>query len=260
MNCADFESRLNDEFDSANMRQAVDLAEHAAQCAACRATWDGFRLLSECVGAWRRETPDANLADAVVFALGQPGEPLPQVSPIEARPSTESTRKWGPLSRTLTAAAAVFILASLAFVFRPARPLTQPDSQVPVAVLPEVPQGVADANEDRPREARHTKNLVATNGDSPPQAAQSRSPGPETDRVPYYDLAQRAAGALGQMAMLVLPADAAPSTAGERHPAEPPAEGPLHWMDDFERELKPVGRSLGNAFDFLWRAGESADG
>jgi hypothetical protein len=58
------------------------------------------------------------------------------------------------------------------------------------------------------------------------------------------------------MTMLVLPVEAAPHEPLE----QPPAEGPVGWMDDFERELKPVGRSLGNAFDFLWRAGESADG
>src|SRR5436190_19561302 len=154
MNCVDFESRLNDEFDSANTRQSADLAEHAAQCAACRATWEGFRLLSECVGAWRRETPDANLADAVVFALRQPGEPMPQASRIEARPATGATRVWGRRSRTLTAAAAVIIVGSLVFVFRPGAPFTQPGGQVPVASTPEVPQAAAATNEDRPGDAR----------------------------------------------------------------------------------------------------------
>jgi hypothetical protein len=58
------------------------------------------------------------------------------------------------------------------------------------------------------------------------------------------------------MTMLVLPDETAPS----RRPEDPPADGQTGWMDDFEREIKPVGRSLGNAFDFLWRAGESVDG
>jgi hypothetical protein len=61
------------------------------------------------------------------------------------------------------------------------------------------------------------------------------------------------------MSMLVLPSVPAKSAAAATV-KDPPAEQTAGWIDEFERELKPVGRSLDNAFDFLWRAGESADG
>jgi hypothetical protein len=125
-------------------------------------------------------------------------------------------------------------------------------------------QGNLDAShDDQPAEDRsgNDLNVADKTEDATPQIARQRSPEPETDRAPYFDLAQRAAGALGQMSMLVLPAAAREREAAPPPPRdESPAARSAGWIDDFERELKPVGRSLGNAFDFLWRAGESADG
>src|SRR5579864_4089167 len=100
MNCADFTSRLHDEFEGLNTLQAADLVEHVAQCATCCATWESYRLLSECIGAWRRETPDVDLAPAVVFALSQPAGRLPvqpelaSPQPIRSRPLAWHTSRW----------------------------------------------------------------------------------------------------------------------------------------------------------------------
>lgn len=259
MNCADFESRVYDGFDASSLPQAADLAEHAAQCATCRATWEGMRLLSDCIGVWRQETPDVDLADPVIFALKHTAKLAPQISRVEARRPTISRQRLRRRSLVwaVAGAAALLIVLSLFLVPRPDAP-----GPKPVAQVPEVHRNSNTSQGDPRHQDLSAQDPVANdrldrNEGSSPQVTQRHPPEPEADRVPYYDLAQRAAGALGQMTMLVLPVDA-----GAHHPPdEPPDEGPpAGWMDDFERELKPVGRSLGNAFDFLWRAGESVDG
>ena len=243
MNCAEFDACVNEELDASRKQQATDLAEHAAQCASCRATWEGFRLLADCIGTWRRETPQTDLADAVVFALRQSADPTPPISNIESRRSTISKqrRRQRFLTMAITGVAALLIVVALIPVLRRDAPLN-----TPVARVPTVQGNSAISDADRSNEDRG----------STPQVVRRHAPQPETDRVPYYDLAQRAAGALGQMTMLVLPGETTPQNTAE----EPPAEEPAGWMDDFGQQLKPVGRSLGNAFDFLWQAGKSVEG
>ena len=238
MNCADFASRLNDEFDGSDTPPTADLVDHAAQCASCRATWEGFRLLSDCIGAWRQETPEVDLAPAVVFALNQSAPRSPEQPEIAPRQSSVSRprSRYTSRARAQAVAAALLIAALLFPVLRRSAILTPPVAQTTAFPGDSVPVDVVVQHDQGTRQ-------LATQLDP--------------DHVPYYDLAQRAAGALGQMTMLVLRDEAAPPF----HHEEPPADGQAAgWMDDVGRELKPVGRSLGNAFDFLWRAGESADG
>jgi hypothetical protein len=281
MNCLDFESRLNDELDSSSAELSPELLEHRAQCAACCAAWERFRLLSDGISAWRQATPDVDLAPAVVFALRQSTETVPPAAGIAANPLADSLQC--PKRRVpvwaVAAAAACLVVASLLAVVRPGALSTRPVAQVPAH------QGELTAShdnrqgEDRPSKDHFEAGLSDTSpsekkADSTPRVAGLHSPvlqspaldspalnsqGPETDRAAYYDLAQRTAGALGQMSMLVLPSVPAKSDAALPAENSAPAD-PSGWIDEFERELKPVGRSLGNAFDFLWRAGESADG
>src|SRR5579872_3057122 len=90
MNCADFEARLHEQLDASRMHQTSDLAVHAAQCATCRATWEGFRLLSEGIDAWRQQTPDTDLEQAVVAALGQSINRTPLDLLVDSRHSMAS--------------------------------------------------------------------------------------------------------------------------------------------------------------------------
>lgn len=261
MNCAEFESRLNDEFDASSTIQAADLAEHAEHCAICRASGEGFRLLADGIGAWRQEVPDVDLTQAVVFALRQSACPMSQETRNDAPRATNFKyrlkQRW--LALAVATSAALLVVLSLLPVFRRGPQATMPVAQVPVAQVPvaqvkgvQGEQATSTSDNDR-----LDQNDVDQRRGSTPQVAGRHSPESETDRVPYFDLAQRAAGALGQMTMLVLPFE---SASQDRLEEQPPAAKPTDWIGNFERELKPVGRSLGNAFDFLWRAGESADG
>jgi hypothetical protein len=235
MNCAEFEACLNEQLDGSHLGQAADLAEHAAHCPTCRATREGYRLLRDGIAAWRREIPDVDLAEAVVFGLKHSADRM-QAKPVTAAhfPTISRQRRRRSLALAISGAAALVIVTALIPVLR-----RHGQSTVPVV-----------------QSAATQRDLAAQNGASIPQLTRRDALQPESDRVPYYDLAQRAAGALDQMTMLVLPGEGTPQNAAP----EPPAERPAGWIDDVEDQLKPVGRSLGNAFDFLWRAGESADG
>src|SRR5438552_3102078 len=68
MNCADFEERLHEQFGDSCLSEAPDLLEHTLHCPACRATYERFRLLTDCIGPWRGQVPDIDLTDAVLSA------------------------------------------------------------------------------------------------------------------------------------------------------------------------------------------------
>jgi len=259
MNCAEFESRLNDEFDVARAGHAPDLLEHKAQCAACREVWEQFRLLADGIGAWRLAIPDVDLATAVVFALNQTTAAAPYATKIEvARPAIARQRPSRHVSAAgvIAGAAACLIVASLLALLRSGALLTRPAAQDPTR------QGdLVTSHDNRQTEDRSAQTSSAHDAGRAPQVAELNASQPDADRAVYYDLAQRAAGAWGQMSLLALPSKPAQNEAASVPPVEgPPAAPSSGWIDEFERELQPVGRSLGNAFDFLWRAGESADG
>jgi hypothetical protein len=79
---------------------------------------------------------------------------------------------------------------------------------------------------------------------------------PEAARDVYYDLAQKAAGAIGEVTVFVMPGSSPQMmTPGDHRP-----EARTDWIGGLQHQLRPIGRSLDDAFDFLWQAGEAADG
>src|SRR5579862_502080 len=134
MNCAEFESRLNDDFDVATTAsQAPELLEHTAQCASCRDVWERFRLLADGIGAWRQATPEVDLAPAVVFALKQSTAMAPPPAQIEAHSLAVSRQRPWRRARAwaVAGAAACLIVASLLAVLRPTAPFTTPVAHDP---------------------------------------------------------------------------------------------------------------------------------
>jgi len=79
---------------------------------------------------------------------------------------------------------------------------------------------------------------------------------PEAAGEVYYDLAQKAAGALGEVTVFVMPGSSPPMMT----PRDEGPERPTDWIGGLQHRLQPIGRSLDDAFDFLWQAGEAADG
>jgi hypothetical protein len=79
---------------------------------------------------------------------------------------------------------------------------------------------------------------------------------PEAAGEVYYGLAQKAAGALGEVTVFVMPGASPPMM----NPRDERPDRPTDWIGGLQHQLRPIGRSLDDAFDFLWQAGEAADG
>ena len=77
----------------------------------------------------------------------------------------------------------------------------------------------------------------------------------DTPRDAYSDLALKAAGALGEVTAYVMPA----APPHRMSPPEVESGTTGGWIDGVKNRLKPIGRSLDDAFDFLWEAGQSAE-
>jgi hypothetical protein len=265
MNCADFEKRLHAQFSPARLDETADLAEHARECPGCRATAERFHLLADALGVWRAQIPEVELSGAVVAAhrshrasADPPGSPaatqMPLVgrsAPRKASPSTPAILARAPWSTGPFGAIVVRRLAAAS-----------------VAALLLVAVWLSFTRRDAPP-AGSGPQLARTSEDAPVQPSPGRSdvsPAPAAigppQRVPepvqalYYDLAWKAAGALGEVTAFVVPGSSPPPM----EPSDPRPGERAGWIDGLQHQLKPIGRSLDHAFDFLWEAGQSADG
>jgi hypothetical protein len=256
MNCSEFETQLDGQLTASHLGESRDLAEHAAHCADCRALWERYRLLAESIVAWRDQTPEADLAAAVVSSpefLVDGRVPVPaRTTVVEASvagpvvthqaPTAARGRRASWLPAVAGLAALVFLAITIEMVrhHQPAALPVANDQRVraipPVSLLRNdlAAAPVPGANDDYDREMT-------------PVAA---------DLAPYSSLAQMATSALGQATVRILPGAAAAQPPASKTESTP-ADG---WIDGLQDQLKPVGRSLGNAFDFLWQAGQSVDG
>lgn len=286
MKCSEFENRLHAEFGppplKADENGATELAEHAANCAACRAISERFRLLTDGIGAWRAQVPEIDLVSSVIAAhqiqtvgldsLAVDGAAISSIAPsvdlfrqterpmpltgIVARPLIFPESGWSrrrhsmnpspnrhpkpTLRRLLSVGAACLfacVLIATVLVFRQ-------NEDPPIAATKAMPTA---------RERHPSLTLIPERRPSSHPDLQIRVPLHEVPRAAYYDLAQKAAGALGEVSIFVIPR-ATPSP--DPDPATSENAG---WIDGLRLQLKPVGRSLGDAFDFLWQAGQSAD-
>lgn len=257
MNCTEFERRLHEQFGPSGLVETPDLAEHVEECITCRATWERFLLLSDCLGDWRSEPCDVDLAGRVLAVhrsqsaarqtaeggrLARPVMGMPQ--PALQRPTRARSRwlAWGSL--------AALVIAGVVLRSRHDGGLAVPDA----------PRLAVVHNLSGPTGGRAVEVLAPTQGDNQAVPATRDSEPPAepafaTDRaLAPSDLTQKAAGVLGEFTNFVM-TGAGPM----KNSSEPAGRGTAGWMDDLQHELEPIGRSLDDAFDFLWQAGRSAD-
>ncbi|MBI3863614.1 MAG: hypothetical protein HY290_17120 [Planctomycetia bacterium] len=257
MTCADFETLLDVQFAPAALREHPALAEHAAACPDCRIRWEKFRLLADAVVAWREQVPEVDLTTAVLAGLPSAAaagtargsrhaaathlaeaaaveNPRPTVSAPALRAKSGLDRSRRALVVAAAALAAVVSIAVLTPAFR------QASHQANSIVL--VPATGAPVQHDGVRQ---------------PHRLMARSDAVRTG-VPssYSGLAELAVGAWDEVSMLVRPEAVDPHSP---RPA-PGSRSTDGWIDGLQDQLKPIGRGLDNAFDFLWQAGQSGDG
>ena len=118
-----------------------------------------------------------------------------------------------------------------------------------------VPQPVPERDVAIARDGQVEDSAIAAGSDERVKdSANELDPVLDQAQVAYHDLAQKAAGALDEVAMFVRPL-----SQGNTPDSEPRSEKGTGWIDGLQHQLKPIGRSLDDAFDFLWQAGQLAD-
>ena len=232
MNCAEFELELNRVLDRRALDDLGALQLHTATCAGCRQSLEQSRWLMEAITVWRAAVPEVDLADAVALACSEEvdvrTESVVRPASVVTARLTESpfgtavsTRRPWAVYSTLAALAASLLVAILLISDRPGAP-TEPGNGAVV-------------QEGSPSGGRTDEAELALLG----QAGDA-----------YGRIARSAAGALEEFAVIVIPG--AGTTASRRQPVDS-TEGRL--SDGLPHQLQPIGRSLGDALDFLWEVG-----
>jgi hypothetical protein len=119
-------------------------------------------------------------------------------------------------------------------------------------LTPSVPgRDVADARDRQTEDSAVPTQSREQSSDS----ADELDPVLDQAQVAYHELAEKAAGALDEVAIMFV----RPRSPGDRPDSLSLSVKGTGWIDGLQDQLKPVGRSLDDAFDFLWQAGQSAD-
>jgi hypothetical protein len=258
---------LNEHFDASQKPRggrlgtgaSADLAEHAGECETCRAHYERFQLLADSLVVWREQIPEVDLTEAVMAAhclqSTEAGSmPVAQSPAAGGIPNARSARRAVALpgssglgSRVVRRRALWLAAGSLAAIA--AFALLVP------RLTRVVPKSVPGPDVARARDGRTDDSAISARSDEQlKDSANTLDPVLDQAQVAYHDLAQKAAGALDEVAMFVRPL-----SSGTRLHSEPGADQGTGWIDGLQHQLKPIGRSLDDAFDFLWQAGESAD-
>lgn len=261
MNCDEFQSSLEEQFEPGASGDSDELRAHRSECEACRLIWDQLRLLDDAIVLWRDATPDCDLTAAVVASLsvdcgradGIPAAGVGlrgnQLKPLivshsdhtvaDATPGkTIRSRMWMTLLAGLAAAIVVSMILPL---FRTGGP-RDPEKivqQPPERVVPKaVSSSLALASPSKAElgtavEGVEVRALVEEAG------------------MAYLELAESTASVFRDAAELLPPA-VAPRVDVEL-PSNDDSAG-TEWMGGLGDGLKPIGESVSQAFDFLWRA------
>lgn len=225
MNCIEFEEELNHRLGRGTHAAAQEFSDHAAHCAACRALCEEMRTLDEAIAAWRTQVPEVDLVAPVLAAFTMNRQPVENIGP-------KSRRRLMAVIAGLAAMIAIGVALQFA---RPSREAVKPQAaDIVVHNHPPVPQA-----DPQTAPAAEIQGLVRSAGTA------------------YLAIAEDAAGALGDAAILVLPAGPYPTNLNLNGTAAP---ADAAWTGSLETGLKPIGDSVGAAFNFLWKPGETQDG
>jgi len=251
MNCTEFELKLTAAVESHQSLDSRELEAHLADCADCRVRWEEYALLEQAVSVWRESTPPIDIVDAVVAELAFDGNG-PIETPRAAKPYSvgaepqheETARRNLPtgrvhprrLFRSVMSACVVAAAVLIAVFTLPTSDSTPGNGPLPPLVEnpapdPDIPETVAgpvlDADDD-------LDTLLLDAGGA------------------YLVLARDAVDVVAD-ATLSFPSTQRENVTTQRNQSID-APTASDWVDKFEDELAPVGRNLGQAFDFLIEA------
>lgn len=293
MNCLEFNQYLEDHFleDPPPEAQSAhgpssDTAEfraHRAECEACRRIWDDLRTLDDAIGAWRNAVPVCSLTESVLASFVPAPATNPEVGSggqvLPAPRSDRSVIKTAPRAKSwiagLAGLAAAFVLGWGLPAFWPAggnrtvvetrlepvdgdgraQPaLASHAGEHPEGAVPETTPSLKSRNPSSPGTRSPAAKTLSSEASDVEVRALVHDAG-----IAYLDLAESTASVLRDAAGL-LPSVSSGSSSEPPLPAASLPSG-TEWIDDLGDGLKPIGNSVGQAFDFLWRTqSERAEG
>lgn len=255
MDCFEFERELQERIDRGFAGDSDSLRTHRDDCPRCLAAWQQSRLLDEAIGVWRERLPEVDLVASVVARATQP-EPPTVTAPRPAAP----VLRPGRFGKRAVLAAAGVAAALLIWSLQPAREAENGGDLPAVASNANALDGQGVGTAPAPvEEARDPADLAAAA--SPPAVSAVAANVASLDEEPYGTLARSAIGVWEDFAWSIVPGRSAPPAAprsADGHESTGAArsidsEG---WFDGLGHQLKPIGRGVGDAFDFLWQAGQ----
>lgn len=244
MNCAEFEFELQTQLDRRSLSLEKHVDEHLQTCDLCRETWNRNRLLIDAISDWREQVPDADLVDAVVAihlagpasgkvrtATKADNSARPATSERLPRPGITGRISASPRRGRWALAALTSGLGALVTVFSYLSPGHLPDSRTNTMVTTRAAIEISKLSaEDRERALLNHAGAA------------------------YKSLATGAAGVLEDFASIVLPVRL-PDGAGDPDVIDATGD---RLIDGLPHPLRPIGQGLGDAFDFLWEAGQES--
>lgn len=252
MTCRDFEQLWQLRFDEGGIPVSSRELAHAAQCEHCRIRLEEYRLLADSLLAWRAELPEVDLAGRVTRALG--------VSTDRVDPDDRVLRSSaGSPLREPVAAVEDRLIRGIFAVLAAAACITgislfvgsvSHDSPPDVVATEGPPTGAAQVGSPSPVDLAVPRSEGRKDALHPP--AESDREFAHRTRQAYGPVARRAAGAVGQVFTLIGPSPPAGEIGGQ----DPGNSQQQRLLTGLQQQFQPIGRSVGEALDFLWMAGE----
>lgn len=242
MNCAEFQVELQHRLDVGLTLDDERFREHCQMCFACGEAWEGARLLSDAIVAWRGQVPDVDLAEAVVAAYAQSTSQAPADFPM------------GAMQGHVTPGAGRNEKLDSAFRRTVRRGISRRSKAVLAAAACLVSVAVGLTLLSPGGTERSSSSGVEVVSPSTPASGASAVPRTEVALfnqagVAYDSLARSAVGALEEFALIVIPIQL--SEAPVEHGAE-------HWTESLQDGLQPLQKGIDDALNFLRETGDSS--
>ncbi|RPI91254.1 MAG: hypothetical protein EHM42_00055 [Planctomycetaceae bacterium] len=258
MNCGEFERLWQLRLDEGGIPASSSELRHAAECETCRVRHEEFLLLEASLFAWRRQPPQIDMTSRVCAAMasgaGFPDPANRTLQPGARHPSASSVSAAGDrLTRWIFAGLGT--AAVVAGVTLSTRVLTSPPVSAPRVVAAGAPAGASELAEL----PTQTPNSWSSRREQPGQlttATQADLEFARQTRQAYEPVARTAARAMGDVLSFVgSPSGGSPMAASGDEPDR------RRVLSGLQRQIRPIGRGVGEALDFLWLAGvrQSAD-
>lgn len=228
-NCTEFENQLQETLDARRPLSSLGWETGTIPCAHCRERWEEFALLEAAIPAWKQEhfSSDITVAGATVdYSAAGPWRP----NPISTSHSPVSRRRTARSFSFAIAATAVAVLLAVSPFPRDAEmPQAEPPSQAATQLA--------------------VRERSAAPGDNVGSVRQPEPSGRSEGSLPTV-LADDGDATFGSLAALLPSSNSLTRLASDAGTA--PSPDSAAWIDQWGRDLQPIGDDVHRATRFLF--------